>query len=191
MKSTYPFTLLAIIVTLAAAGSYSAFAGAGDAPGSRATFPEAQDVADPETPDAAQEVDGGDDADGARKVAQAIADEFGASGEEVLARHGEGIGFGALFKLYTLARAKGMTLDELLATIPIGDDGGRAWAFGQLFKALTDEEQAALDGSAKNLGQLVSAGNKEADGADDEDEADAGASKAHGPPSFAKAYGRR
>ena len=46
------------------------------------------------------------DGQGADKVAQAIADQFGVSKEDVLARHQQGIGFGALFKLYKLARSQ-------------------------------------------------------------------------------------
>ena len=100
------------------------------------------------------------DGQGTEKVAQAIADEFGVSKDEVLARHQQGIGFGALFKLYKLARTKGISVDDLLATIPTGANGEREFGFGQLRKSLTAEQRAAFNSGAKNLGQLVSGKNK-------------------------------
>ena len=100
------------------------------------------------------------DGQGADKVAQAIADQFGVSKEEVLARHQQGIGFGALFKLYKLARTKGISVDDLLATIPTGANGEREFGFGQLRKSLTAEQRAAFNSGAKNLGQLVSGKSK-------------------------------
>ena len=100
------------------------------------------------------------DGQGAEKVAQAIADEFGVSKDEVLARHQQGIGFGALFKLYKLARAKGISVDDLLATIPTGANGEREFGFGQLRKSLTAEQLAAFNSGPKNLGHLVSGKSK-------------------------------
>ena len=100
------------------------------------------------------------DGQGTEKVAQAIADEFGVSKDEVLARHQQGIGFGALFKPYKLARTKGISVDDLLATIPTGANGEREFGFGQLRKSLTAEQLAAFNSAAKNLGQLVSGKNK-------------------------------
>ena len=111
----------------------------------------------------AQEGESAKDGKGADKVAQAIADEFGVSKDEVLARHNEGIGFGALFKLYKLARAQGITVDELLATIPTDANGEREFAFGQRRKALTAEQRATYESGPKNLGRLVSAKNKKHD----------------------------
>src|SRR5438093_45996 len=73
--------------------------------------------------------EGTEDGQGSDKVAQAIADEFGVSKEEVLAHHQQGIGFGALFKLYKLARAKGISVDDLLATIPTDANGQRDGGF--------------------------------------------------------------
>jgi hypothetical protein len=109
-----------------------------------------------------QETDeGAEDGQGSDKVAQAIADEFGVSKEEVLAHHQQGIGFGALFKLYKLARAKGISVDDLLATIPTGANGEREFAFGDLRKSLTAEQRAAFNSGPKNLGQLVSGKNKQ------------------------------
>lgn len=72
--------------------------------------------------------------------------------EEIVAlRTGEpSTGWGAIFKLVQLAKAKDMTLAELLASFD-GEDG---WAFGRHFKDLEDDERARLDGLPKNLGQL-------------------------------------
>ena len=100
------------------------------------------------------------DGQGADKVAQAIADQFGVSKEDVLARHQQGIGFGALFKLYKLAHAKGISVDDLLVSIPTGANGEREFGFGQLRKSLTAEQLAAFNSGAKNLGQLVSGKSK-------------------------------
>jgi len=109
-----------------------------------------------------QETDeGAEDGQGSDKVAQAIADEFGVSKEEVLAHHQQGIGFGALFKLYKLARAKGISVDDLLATIPTDAKGQREFGFGDLRKGLTAEQRAGFNSGPKNLGQLVSGKNKQ------------------------------
>lgn len=108
----------------------------------------------------------GDEGSGAAGLhgTEAIADEFGVSREDVLALHDDGIGFGVLFKLYSLARAQGMTVDELLASI---ESEGGGYAFGKLKKELSEEEQAALDDGPKNLGQLVSESKKNDKGGGD------------------------
>ena len=138
--------------------------------------------------------------EGAEKVAQAIADAFGASQEEVLALQEQGIGFGALFKLYQLSQATGTPVADLLALI---DESGEGYAFGKRFNELTDEQRAVLEGGPKNLGQLVSASNHPDEDGDAED-ADAASqalekaqekfaansSKGHGPPDGVPAHGR-
>jgi hypothetical protein len=105
-----------------------------------------------------------EEAKGADMVAQVIADEFGVSKEEVLARHEQGIGFGALFKLFKLARAEGISVDALLAKIPTDENGNHEFGFGKLRKELTAEQLATFKSSPKNLGQLVSAKNKHDEG---------------------------
>ena len=97
-----------------------------------------------------------DDAQGIDKVAGAIASEFGVTEDEIVARHDQGIGFGALFKLYKLARARNMTVDELLATIPRDANGEYEFGFGKLRKALTAEQRALYESGPKNLGRLIS-----------------------------------
>jgi hypothetical protein len=138
----------------------------------------------------------GEDRQGADKVAQAIADEFGVTKEEVLAHHNAGIGFGALFKLYKFARAKGISIDELLATTLVGENGEREFRFGQLRKSLTEDQRALYESGPKNLGKLVSAASKKhhkpnVEGNDES--AEAGPSRGNGnvPPGQAKKLKRR
>jgi len=159
--------------------------------------PEAEDEVEEEDSDDVEieeddvEAEGDDDdSAGNQKIAEAIAEEFETTPEAVLALHDEGIGFGAIFKLYLIARAKGITVDELLAQIE--EDGG-GFAFGKLKKSLTDEELAIFEDGPKNLGELVSGSNH--DGGDDSNEAEAedagGEDEASrgGPPDHAKAKG--
>jgi hypothetical protein len=137
----------------------------------------------------------GSDGRGSGKVAQAIADEFGVSKDEVLARQQQGIGFGALFKLYKLALAKGIGVDDLLATIPTDANGEREFGFGNLRKSLTAEQRAAFEAGPKNLGQLVSGKNKHnkphAEGAGESGENAPSKNSGHVPPGQAKKLARR
>jgi hypothetical protein len=159
------------------------------------------------------EVDGDDDGDtgeGEQRIAEVIAEEFGVAEEDVLALHEQGIGFGAIFKLYALAGAMGTSVDDLLSTIPTDGDGGYEFGFGELRKALTEEQQEVLESGPKNLGQLVSASHHPEDGgaaggagSDAADEAASGGlekarekfeaheSNGHGPPESVPAHGRR
>ena len=151
------------------------------------------DTEDADEGEAALEEDG-EPGNGAEAIAQVIADEFGAIPEDVLALHEQGIGFGALFKLYAIAAAKGMTVDELLATIGTDADGEFEFGFGELMKSLTDEEMATLEAGAKNMGQLVSASHKADGDAEEGEESESSSEGAshgngHGPPEFAKAHG--
>ena len=145
----------------------------------------------------------GETGEGAEAVAQAIADAFDdVSQEDVLALHEEGIGFGAIFKLYLLAAAGGTTVDDLLATMDADADGEFEFAFGKRFKDLTEEQRAVLESGPKNLGQLVSASNHpDEDGEADADAASqaleeaqekfaAKSSKGNGPPDGVPAHGR-
>lgn len=150
---------LVLAFAVAAVGSYTALAGADSVSVREKTVAvphQANGGANSRGSVQQQEVQGTEEGNGADKIAQAIADEFGVSKDEVLARHNEGIGFGALFKLYNLARAKGIGVDELLASIPTDDKGERAFSFGQLRKGLTEEQLAAYEAGPKNLGKLVS-----------------------------------
>jgi len=207
------------VASFVAVGSYSALAGSGpvgdvagavigdDEPdGDDAGTDDADDAED--TDDAEGDIDDAGETsvqadeetgEGAEKVAQAIADAFGATQEEVLALHDQGIGFGALFKLYQLSQATGVSVQDLLTAI---DESGEGYAFGKRFKELTDEQRAVLEGGPKNLGQLVSASNHP----DEDGDADASAasqalekaqekfaakeSKGHGPPDGVPAHGR-
>jgi hypothetical protein len=131
----------------------------------------------------------GDEEDslGNQKIAEAIAEEFDTTPEEVLALHDDGIGFGAIFKLYLIARAKGITVDELLAQIE--EDGG-GFAFGKVKKSLSEEEMEIFEEGPKNLGELVSAANHDdSDDSDGGDTEDAGETSRGGAPGHAKAKG--
>ena len=176
--------VLAAAVATIALGSYSTLAG----PGPIVDF-----VPHSGGSNQAQE---GNNGQGGDKVAQAIAGEFGVTKEEVLARHNEGIGFGALFKLYKLARAQGISFDELLATIPVGENGEREFRFGQLRKALTEEQRAIYESGPKNLGKLVSGANKtkdkvKAEGEDQSQEPGSSRGNGHVPPGQAKKHKQR
>src|SRR3989337_2745395 len=156
------------VATAVAISSYTALAGSspvGDVAGAVIGHDGADDtdVADSDDTDGVDgddvnAEDGDNDADtGAEHIATLIADAFDAEEADVLALHEEqGIGFGALFKLYALAQATGTTVDDLLASM--GADG-EGYAFGKRFKELTEEQRAVLEDGPKNLGELVSASN--------------------------------
>ncbi len=178
--------LTAGAVLALAAGSYSALAGAGPVNDVVAV------VAHSDGPDDAESVAVEEEGAGADKVAQAIADEFDVTQGEVLALHEDGIGFGALFKLYAIARARGISVNDLLAEI---DASGGGFAFGKMEKALTDDEQAALVSGPKNLGKLVSAASKGDGEAGDDEVNEAGLTESsrgdgHAPPDAASALGK-
>ncbi len=141
--------------------------------------------------DGVEAQDNGDDSEGAGHIAEVIATSFDADESDVMTLHEEGIGYGAIFKLYLLAAAADTSVEELLATIEANGDGG--FAFGKLFKELTDEVSVLTDGEdglPKNLGKAVSGSNKDdteatgagTDGGDEDD--------GEGPPEHAPAHGR-
>jgi hypothetical protein len=145
-----------------------------------------------EASDDSDDAEGDDDGDGEasagnEKIAEAIAEEFDTSPDEVLALHGDGIGFGAIFKLYLIARANDMTVGDLLAQV---DEDGDGFAFGKLKKSLTEEEMAIFEDGPKNLGELVSSSNHDdSDDSEDADEEDKGKTSRSGPSSQGKAKG--
>ena len=200
------------VATALAIGSYTALAGsspvgdvAGAVIGHEGSDGEdggavAEDTA--EGDEASVQADG-ETGEGAEHIAGLIADAFGAEEADVLALHEEqGIGFGALFKLYALAAATGTSVDDLLAAIATDAEGEFEFAFGKRFNDLTDEQLAALEEGPKNLGQLVSASNHpDEDGEADADAASqalekaqakfaAKSSEGNGPPDGVPAHGR-
>ncbi len=204
MKRTLFLSVLVAVVALAlAAGSYTALAGTDPVTDVAGVV---MGVEDPDDDDDADEADdddddgvqvdgyevelqGGGDGEGAGNVALVIGDAFGASDEDVLALHEAGFGFGAIFKLYLLAAAGDETAAAILAS---GEKGEGGFAFGKLFKELSDEVSvlsAGEDGMPTNLGKAVSGSMKDdtvvtaaADGDGDEDDGD-------GPPEHAPAHG--
>src|SRR3990172_4116702 len=182
------------LAALLALGVVSAFAGpVPDDPGDVVTVDtgdgDTEGDADGDTEgDADGEANGGEGGDTPR-VAQAIADTFGVTVDEVLALHDSGLGFGAIFKLYLLAAA-GDTTVEALQSAAEGDGG---FAFGKLFKEEADGVSALLageDGIPKNLGQAVSDGENDDEGADVAADGDGDDDGSHGPPDHAAAHGR-
>jgi hypothetical protein len=99
---------------------------------------------------------------GAQSKVDLIAGEFGVSADSVEALHAQGIGFGAIFKLHAIARATGTDVQTLIDAAPVGADGEREFAFGELINAMTPEQHAALDDGPKNFGMLVSAAHRPA-----------------------------
>jgi hypothetical protein len=204
MQRTLIFSLL--VVGAAVAVVISAYSALADSGATSSVGSPVISADEPDGGDDVTDVDGDDDggqAKGARHIAEVMADEFGASQEDVLALREEGIGFGALFKLYALAAAMEMSVDDLLATLPTDGEGGYEFGFGKLRKALTEDQMAALEAGAKNLGQLVSASQRpEHAGPDPDGPTAAGLEKArekfaahasngHGPPESVPAHGRR
>ncbi len=198
MKRTLFLSVLVAGVALAlAAGSYAALAGtdpvtkvAGVVTGvdDPDDDPDADDVDDDDGDDG----DGDDgDVEGAQNVADVIGSTFDdASQGDVLALHDAGFGFGAIFKLYLLAAAGDETAAAILSS---GEKGEGGFAFGKLFKELSDGVSvlsAAEDGMPTSLGVAVSGLKKDdkvvtaaADSDGDEDDGD-------GPPEHAPAHGR-
>ncbi|MCZ6544861.1 MAG: hypothetical protein O6913_04035 [Chloroflexi bacterium] len=139
--------------------------------------------------DGVEAQDNGDDSEGAGHIAEVIATSFDADEGAVLTLHEAGFGFGAIFKLYLLAAGD----ETALAILESGEKGDGGFAFGKLFKELTDEVSVLTDGEdglPTNLGKAVSGSNKDATeatgaGTDDGDEDDG-----DGPPEHAPAHGR-
>ena len=192
--------LLMTLAALLALGVLSAFADTAppDPPGDTVTVGDgADDADDVDDADDADDADDDDDAGGAHEIAGVIAEAFGVSADDVWAQHEQGIGFGALFKLYALG-----------APIPTDVDGEYEFNFGELRKALTEEQQAALEAGPKNLGQLIKAAHQsEGHGSDAANEAastgleearekfaahaaEADGPQGHGPPESVPAHGR-
>ena len=83
--------------------------------------------------------------------AQLIADAFGVPVDDVIALRADGIGWGAMFRLASLAYASSVTIDELLES---NDSTGLA--LGKLRKMLDADQLEALEKGPRNFGHLVS-----------------------------------
>jgi hypothetical protein len=84
------------------------------------------------------------------KQAAAIAAFCGKTAEEIEAIHAGGVGWGALFKVCQLSIATGEPVEDIL-----DDAAENGFAFGNRFRSLTDEQEAALDDLPKNLGHAM------------------------------------
>ncbi len=189
MKRTLFLSALVAGVALAlAAGSYSVLAGTGAVTEVAGVV---MGVEDPDDDNDATDDADDNDAEGAQNIADVIGSSFDdASQGDVLTLHEAGFGFGAIFKLYLLAAAGDETALAILAS---GEKGEGGFAFGKLFKELTDEVSVLTDGEdgmPRNLGMAVSNLQKDgaeataaADGDGDEDDGE-------GPPEHAPAHGR-
>lgn len=94
-------------------------------------------------------------------LAMLLAGEFGMTEDEVIALREEGLGFGEIFKLKTLAIALGTDIETLLANATVDPETGEyEFDFGELKKSLTEEQLALLESLPKNFGQIVSAYNR-------------------------------
>ena len=149
-RRTLVILSVALVATLAAGTAYAFSAGNTSDRAARPTPRIQEDL----SPDDAQDDGGPVD------KAALIADAFGASPDAVSALHEQGIGWGALFKLYAFARVKGVSVDALIAAATTDANGEKGFAFGEMKKALTTEELAVLDDGPKNFGQLVSGPHK-------------------------------
>ena len=99
-------------------------------------------------------------ADDAANAAEVIADEFDADADDVAELHEQGMGYGVIFKLYAIADAKDMDVDDFIESLDEKPNGKPAFAYGQIKKSLDEDEAEELADGPKNLGQLVSASRK-------------------------------
>jgi hypothetical protein len=160
----------AAVVALAVAGTAYGFSQRGpsepnqaadSAPAGRGHTPALQQEDDASEPGVAGEpADDDSGENGAERHADLLAAEFGLSRESVLALHQQGIGWGGLFKLCSMARAMNVPVETLIANAAVDTNGEREFAFGELKQTLTPEQLADLDSGPKNFGQVVSASNR-------------------------------
>ncbi len=101
---------------------------------------------------------------GEETIAEAIAQAFPDQCGNAMALHDQGIGWGALFKLCAIAKAKGVTVDQLLTEIGFTAEGEHDFAFGKMMNELTEAQLATLESGPKNLGQLISGVHHEGEG---------------------------
>ena len=99
-------------------------------------------------------------AEDAADIAEIIADEFDGDADDVSKLHEDGMGYGVIFKLYAIADAKDMDVDDFIESLPEKPNGKLQFAWGQVKKSLDEDEAEELADGPKNLGQLVSASRK-------------------------------
>jgi hypothetical protein len=146
---TLMFAALALAAALAAGSAFAINAPADhESPGRGVSHLQEPDD------DAPEAVQDPQDAKPKLDNAQLIADEFHVPLGDVQELRDEGIGWGALFKLYAIADAKGVSVDDLVASAQLDADGEREFAFGEMMQSLTDEQRAALEDHPRNFGHL-------------------------------------
>jgi hypothetical protein len=93
---------------------------------------------------------------GAEQNISAIAHQFGVSTSDVTALRDQGFGFGAIVKLFALAKAKNTNAMDLAAQLP-KVNGQPDANFEELFNGLSAQEKARIENLPKNLGQIKQA----------------------------------
>jgi hypothetical protein len=116
-------------------------------------------LAVPAAADEGTEVDDGGIGAGGTIITGLLEAEFGITSEEAVAWNEAGVGWGALFKLGIASAITGNSIDDLLASAVLGEDGEYEYGFswGEWFRSLDEEQLATLEGMSRNLGQLISA----------------------------------
>ena len=103
-----------------------------------------------------QEPEVGEPGRGARRNAQAFADQFKVGIDEVMALQKQGIGFGSIVKLYALASVKGVAATTLASQLRGGGDNDIDW--DTTIASLSPGEKSALDElGLKGMGHLKKA----------------------------------
>jgi len=164
MKRLVLATGIFLVMGLLAGGTFSALADKGG-PGHGADHGVASGLQDGADDGVVAQQGGQEEGAGEEAIAQAVADEFDVSAEDVMALHDEQhIGWGALFKLFAIAEAKGITVEQLLAGTGFTAEGKHDFAFGEMMNELTEAQLATLESGPKNLGELVSEAHHEGEG---------------------------
>ena len=100
-----------------------------------------------------EEADSGGPGKGQLKHAASISAAFDIDSDAAMALHRDGIGWGALVKLFAIAEVSGVTVDQILANVD-KVDGEYQFDFGSMQAGLTVSQQEELAGMPKGVGQL-------------------------------------
>ena len=90
---------------------------------------------------------------GQLRHAASISAAFDIDSDTALALHRDGIGWGAMVKLFAIAEVTGVTVDQLLANVA-KVDGEYEFDFGSMRAGLTVSQQEELAGMPKGVGHL-------------------------------------
>ena len=101
----------------------------------------------------ADEARAGGPGKGQLKHAASISAAFDIDSDTAMALHRDGIGWGAMVKLFAIAEVSGVTVDQLLANAD-KVDGEYEFDFGSMQAGLTVSQQEELAGMPKGMGHL-------------------------------------